>query len=223
MKYKAIIFDMDGTIIDTEIIWKKATHTLLTRRGVEVTPELEQELSHRLNGIAIQSSCRIIKEISGSQEPVEQLVAEKSALACELYEQGIDFISGFPEFHKKLKDLSLKTGLATNANDDTLNLTKRLLKLEQFFGTHLYNISCVNNKGKPHPDIYLHTAARLEINPTECIAFEDSAHGIAAAQAAGMFCVGITTSGNPRQTENADLVIDSYDQINLLDLLSRSK
>ncbi len=111
-------------------------------------------------------------------------------------------------------------GIATNANDATLAITQQCLLLNSFFDNHVYGISCVNNVGKPNPAIYLHAAHQLGIDPHECIAIEDSANGIRAAQQAGMFCIGITTSGNPYQTEKAHLVVDSYKEIPLKELIS---
>lgn len=211
---------MDGTIVDTEHIWKHATQELITRRGVPMTDQLSAELSHRLNGIALHQSCLVIKEVTKTSEPVEDIMKEKSNLACDLYTTlGVKFIEGFLEFHAQVKQLQLKMGIATNANDATLILTDKMLNLKQFFGEHIYNISHVGNKGKPQPDIYLHAAAKLQIDPRECIAIEDSAHGIAAAKAAGMFCIGINTSKNPAQIQDAHLKIDRYEQIELMLLL----
>lgn len=223
MKYKAIIFDMDGTIVDTEHIWKEATQTLITRRGITITEDLSKELSCRLNGMALPQSCLIIKEITNSAEPVEDLIAEKSNLACQLYEQGlVRFIEGFHEFYQQVMAHNLKTSIATNANDATLEITDRMLNLKQYFGEHMYNLSHVS-KGKPHPDIYLHAAGKIGVAPELCIAIEDSAHGIAAAKAAGMFCIGINSSGNPDQIKKADLKIDRYEQIMLHELLQLPK
>ena len=123
------------------------------------------------------------------------------------------------EFHAQARSLGLKIGLATNADDPTLHLTNKLLNLEQFFGMHMYNITHVNFVGKPDPKIYLHTAQQLEVDPTECFVVEDSAHGIKAAKGAGMYCIGINSSGKPEQTQEADLIINGYHEIELLTLL----
>lgn len=210
---------MDGTIIDTEHIWKKATRMIMTKRGIAIDQALEEELEQRLAGMALPQSCKILKEVVNLPDDVENLVQEKSNNACELYEKQVNFINGFEEFHLKLQKHGLKTGLATNADDNTLNLTNRKLNLHRFFGEHLYNVSHVNHQAKPHPALYLHAAHKLEVDLKTCIAIEDSAHGIQAAQAAGLFCIGLNSSGNLNQVKNADLIVDEYHEINLEKLL----
>lgn len=219
MKYKAIIFDMDGTIIDTEHIWKQARTDLITSRGVTLTPELEYELEIRTHGIALNQSCAIIKELALLSDEVHALVAEKSKRACDLYVTHVRFINGFLDFHKKVIDLELKIGLATNADDQTVQVTNERLNLRALFGRHMYNITSVNFVGKPDPAIYLHTAKQLGLDPQDCIAIEDSAGGIKAARAAGMFCIGINTSKRPELLKEAHMIIDGYHEIDLITLL----
>ena len=101
--------------------------------------------------------------------------------------------------------------------------TKKALPIEQLFGQHIYNITHVNNLGKPRPDIFLHAAKQLDIDPIACIVIEDSAHGIKAAKAAGMFCIGINTHGNPDQLKEADLIINGYHEIDLIELIYLKK
>jgi HAD superfamily hydrolase (TIGR01509 family) len=219
MKYQAIIFDMDGTITDTEHIWHRASCELMSRRGITITPDLKEEIAQQLNGCALNQSCAIIKDLGKFDDPVEDLIQEKKLIASHLYKDNLQFIEGFLSFHQHAKQLNLKTGIATNADDTTLALTKQILKLEELFGQHVYNISYVNNKGKPDPAIYLYTARQLNIEPTSCIAIEDSSRGIKAAKEAGMFCIGITTTKRPSETKDAHLIIDAYAQINLIKLL----
>ena len=218
-KFGAIIFDMDGTIIDTEQIWKSVSIHLLAKRGIIVSEQTAKELTAKLNGTSLFESCKVIKEMAQLSEEINDLVSEKNIIADHLYEQGISFIEGFTAFHKTLAIHELKSGIATNATPSTVAVTNKILNLEQFFGQHIYHIAHVNNIGKPNPAIYLHTAQKLEIPPEQCIVIEDSSTGIRAAKTAGMFCIGINTSKDRKQLAQADIIIDGYHEINLPDLL----
>jgi len=216
MNFKAIIFDMDGTIVDTEKLWRKASHVLLERKGVALTPELVETLSACTAGLSLYESCRVIKELTFIDEPLIDLMDEKSRIAFSLYNDGLTFIPGFVEFHQTVADLNLKNGIATNATDKTIELTDHALNLRRFFGEHMYGISCVAEKGKPHPAIYTFVANKLGMKPEDCLAIEDSAHGIAAAKAAGMTCVGINTAQNRTALAQADMIVEHYKDINFL-------
>lgn len=221
MKFKAIIFDMDGTIIDTEKIWKEATRSVITSKGVEISPELEAQLAHELRGVALHKSCAVIKEMFSLAHEVEDLVKEKRDKADALYAIHVKFIDGFIDFHKRVQATGLVYGIATNADDNNIETTINKLKLRDYFGEHIYGISKVNYKGKPAPDIYLHVAKQLGIDPSLCVAIEDTSHGIESAQKAGMFCIGINSAGNRKALEKADFIIDHYSEIDLKRLLKK--
>lgn len=215
MRYKAIIFDMDGTIVHTEHLWAQATCKVFENRGHQLTELQKDTLTKQFIGSGLPHSCQIIKDMLGTPDSIEVIMKEKLALADQLYEQGIAFIDGFVEFHQKIVAIPLKVGVATNATLHTVQLTECSLNLSSYFGQHVYTINHVENRGKPNPAIYLYAAAQLGIAPEECIAIEDSAHGITAAKAAGMLCIGINTSQRPEQIKEAHIQVDRYDQINL--------
>ncbi len=218
MKFKSIIFDLDGTIIDTNHIWNKATHDLISSKGIILTPELREELSTELKGIAVPYSCAIIKHKLDLPHSLEDLMHEKRTRANNLYLEGLQFIEGFENFHKRVLEHNLLVGVATNAENHTLSTAIEQLKLRDFFKEHIYNFTFVE-KPKPAPDVFLYTAKQLGIDPMHCVVIEDSPHGIDAAKAAGMFCIGINTAKNREALHKADLVVEGYDEIDLPRLL----
>ena len=219
MKYKAIIFDLDGTIIDTETIWDQASRQLISKRGIVLDQETETELFKQIHGLALHKSCLLIKDAAQLPESLEDLIREKSAIAHALYTNNVRFIPGFVQFHQQLAPHNLKSGIATNASKETAELTDKILNLRQFFGEHIYNVSHVNFANKPDPALYLHAAQKLCVDPLECIAIEDSTHGVTAAKGAGMYCIGINTARNHQALQQADIIVDHYNQIDLPKLL----
>jgi len=223
MKFRAIIFDMDGTIVDSNHIWQRVTKELILDKMQDVSPEIIQEIEHKIKGLALHASCNIIKEVMGLEHNLEDLIKEKKQRALDLYKGELTFIDGFKNFHERVKNENLQVSIATNADDHTLAASVEKLKLKELFGMHIYNITHVNNKHKPAPDLYLHAAKQLKIDPKDCVAIEDSHHGVKAALDAGMFCIGINTGKNRDKLKGSHFIIDHYDEINLKRLLKKQE
>ncbi len=219
MKYKAIIFDMDGTIVDSDHIWDTVTRELILSKVADAQEHHLEEIQNKVKGLALHASCHVIKEYFDLEHELVHLIAEKKQRALLKYQEQIHFIEGFLDFLLKVQATELKIGIATNADDHTLEASIKKLKLDVIFGEHIYNITHVNNKHKPAPDLYLHAAGKLGIDPKDCIAIEDSHHGIRAAVDAGMFCIGINTSKNREHLKESHLIIEHYDEICLKTLL----
>jgi len=218
VKYKAMIFDMDGTIITTESVWEETTKQLLKAKG-NLSDKECQIVMPMMKGASLYATCAFIKETFNTKESVEELIAEKERLAFGRFSKEANLIEGFDRFHKKIETLGLKTAIATNANQRSVDRILKHLPLDQFFKHHIYSIDIVNRMYKPYPDIYLHAAAQLNIDPKDCLAIEDSAHGITAAKAAGMFCIGINTGLDRNAIAHADHIIEMYDDLDIEALL----
>lgn len=221
MKFKVVIFDMDGTILDTEHIWEGATERLILKKGFEYTEDLKKEIGKLNKGNTIKTCCQNIKDILLLSDDLDAIVQEKTMLAREMYQTEVDFVKGFKDFHKESVKLNMGTALATNAEDDFLDLMKKNFKLPDIFGHHIYNPSNVNNIPKPNPDLFLYTAEQLKTKPEECIVIEDSPAGIAAAKSAGMYCIGINTSRNKELLKESDFIIDDYKEIDLKKIIKK--
>lgn len=222
MKYKAIIFDMDGTIISTEIMWQTATQNILDIYASHLDQEKKNEIKVYLKGLALYESCKYIKKHSLQDVSVEEILEEKARQAHSLYAtHGLTFIPYFPEFHAQVKNLNLKHAIATNATQETVDKTLTMLPLRNFFAEHIYNVDMVNRVCKPQPDIFLHAAKKIDVAPKDCIVIEDSPHGIKAAKAAGMYCIAINTGKDRHLLGQADEIVDCYTEINLEKILTK--
>ena len=211
-RIKAIIFDMDGTIIKTEHIWNRATEKILERRGFKTLSDDQKAFLSTLSGIGLGGASEEIKQKFGITDPIEVLVLETKKIALKLFEEKPEFIHGFETFHKKLQKYLIGTSVATNADQTSLNFLNKKMHLHKFFGENIYSIECIGNIAKPNPHIFLHAASKLNVKPAECIVFEDSLFGFQAARAAGMTCIAIKNSINTKNLKLANYAIDSYEE-----------
>lgn len=207
---KAIIFDMDGTIVETEHAWEEATLRVLATRGFTNFSQKQYDFLQSLSGIGLAQSALMIKKEFNLLDQADILANEAKRIANTLFEEKLEFIEGFEEFHKKLTTHLIPTSIATNAEATSLELLKRKMNLQRFFGENIYGIAEVNYKAKPHPDIFLHAADKLSVYPHECIVFEDSLFGFQAAQAAGMKCIAIKNKINQNNLSLVHGAIDTY-------------
>ena len=209
-KIKAIIFDMDGTIIKTEAAWQKITINLLRHYGIgELTTE-QQDLLKSFSGMAMASVAAQIKLHFNITDDVETIIMHKMVIANEVFADHVEFIEGFELFHARLQEFNIPTSIATNAMPDNLHTLNKKLGFERFFGINLYSQADVNYRPKPDPALFLYAAEKLGVKPEECLVFEDSMPGFLAARAAGMKCIAIKNDLNHHFLEHVHDSIANY-------------
>lgn len=208
---KAVIFDMDGTIIHSESLWQSATKRFLASHGIVDLVEKDIKIIQSLSGIGLTESAKLIKDAYNIDESIDAIVTKKQRFAIEAIEQeAIAFIDGFEDFHALLTQHKVPNCVATNADAGSLVKFKEKMDLPKYFGNHIYHRGHVGDKAKPNPAMFLHAAKQLGVAPEECIVFEDSHFGFKAAEAAGMRCIAIKSKTNVDSLHMVHEAVESY-------------
>jgi len=210
-KDRAVIFDLDGTIIDTERAWDDAAKTLLGKRGI---PYERERTKNFMMGRSLREGAAILKETYGLTESIDELTEERRALAKDFFVQEVSYVAGALKFIQETKKKYL-VAIATSMTREFFAFVDANLHLSELFDGHIYSVEDIGNISKPNPDIFLFAARKLDIAPEFCVVIEDAPYGIQAAKSAGMKSVGITTSTTRDKLSLADHVVDSFSEIQL--------
>ena len=132
-KIKAVIFDMDDTIIKTGHLWELVTKRTLKKYGISEFSHEEQKVIDSLIGVGLDNAVLTIKKMFNLPDSVEQICKRKLVIADKLFESKIEFIDGFEDFHKSLCFHNIQSGIATNAPTESLNKIVKVMNLEKKF------------------------------------------------------------------------------------------
>lgn len=198
---KAVLFDMDGVLVDSEEFICKAAIAMFKERGVLVQPSdflpfVGSGENRYIGGVAAKYN--VIANI-------EEMKARTYAIYENITHGKLQPLEGVLEFIERCRKKGLKTAVATSADKVKMevNLREIGLSAETFDAT--VNGLEVERK-KPFPDIFEIAAYKLGVNPSECLVVEDAINGVEAAKAAGARCLGLTTSFTAEQLQKADWV-----------------
>ncbi len=213
MKTVAVIFDMDGVIVDTNPYHKISLKQFCERYGYKLNDE---ELVNRIYG---RTNNEWIRNLFGPlpKERILELGEEKEALFREIYKPVIKPLAGLENFLKKLEVHNIPKAIGTSAPRSNVDFVLTGTNLTEYFPVIL-DQSDVEH-GKPHPEIYLKTADRLKIAPQECIVFEDSLSGVESAQRAGAKVIGVTTTHTHQELSHTNYSIEDFQHLDPLKLI----
>lgn len=206
---KAVIFDLDGTLVDSMWVWREIDIRFLGKYGLTVPEGLNDELE----GYSFHETAQYFKK-RFSQLPltVEEIMQTWNQMASEIYINEIKLKDGVKEFIKLLKDREMKLAIATS---NSRKLAKDCLKSKGILDA--FDYICTSDevqKGKPEPDVYLQAAKMINVAPKNALVFEDIPYGLMAGKRAGMEVCAVKDPYSERvvkeKREIADYYIDTY-------------
>lgn len=201
---QGVIFDLDGTLVDSMWIWKQIDIEYLEKRGIELPDDLQKEVE----GMSFTETAQYFKERFSLSDTIEEIKGEWTAMAKDFYANKISLKRGVISFLEYLRGNNIKMGIGTS-NDR--NLAEAVLKrhnILHYFDT--IRTSCEVEKGKPHPDVFLKVAEDLRVKPERCLVFEDTYAGVLAAKRAGMQVFAIADEYSFPYKRDICLLADRY-------------
>jgi HAD superfamily hydrolase (TIGR01509 family) len=207
---EAVVFDMDGVLVDTEHLWDEVREQLTEDWGGRYTPEAQEAMM----GMSSTEWSRYLHETVGLREQPETINAEVVRRMLARYETELPVIEGAPETVRRLAGAGFRLALASSSNRELIDAVLHRLDLATSFAVTVSSEEVA--RGKPAPDVYLEAAKRLGVDPSRCAAVEDSASGIRAAHAAGMCVVAYPNRHYPPSADAlalADVVLGSLGRL----------
>jgi beta-phosphoglucomutase len=205
----AVIFDMDGVIVDTNPHHKIAIQKFCADHGIQLN---ELTFQHKIYGRTNRDwITNVFGEITDEQR--DAYAKEKEALFRKIYEPDIKPVTGLIEFLELLEAQKIPRAIATSAPPENVDFILTKTRIRKYFNIILDERNVTH--GKPNPEIYLKTATALNFPNDQCIVIEDSLSGITAARKSGSKVIGITTTHTPEELSETNLVIQDFNDLNI--------
>ncbi|MGB8003063.1 MAG: HAD family phosphatase [Gaiellaceae bacterium] len=205
----AIVFDLDGVIVDSEELWNEVREDLARERGGNWSEQAQADMM----GMSSTEWSRYMHDVIGLPEEPEEISREVVERMLERYAERLPLIDGAVAAVKKLA-ANWRLAVASSSNRRLIDRVLEVSGLASFFKVTVSSEEVA--RGKPAPDVYLEAARRLGVEPTRCVAIEDSASGIRSAHAAGMHVVAIPNRAFPPPADvlaHAEIVLDSIEAL----------
>ncbi|MCB0457507.1 MAG: HAD family phosphatase [Flavobacteriaceae bacterium] len=207
---KAVLFDMDGVIVDTEPLHRKAYFMMFAEMGLNVSEALYTSFT----GQSTLEICETLVENFSMKQSPKDLVACKRKHFKQLFENdnSLTLLPGVLKLIENYYHNGLALVLASSASMDNINQIFTRFDLDRYFKAKLSGADL--KKSKPHPEIFIKATQAADCSPNECMVIEDSTNGILAAKAAGIFCVGYNSLHSKDQDySQADKVVGDFSEL----------
>jgi HAD superfamily hydrolase (TIGR01509 family) len=205
----AVVFDLDGVIVDSEHVWNEARERLARERGGHWHDGAQRDMM----GMSSLEWSRYMHDVIGLRDPPEEISAEVVRRLEAIYRRELPLIAGAVAAVRRLA-ARWPLGLASSSNRELIDLVLHLAELSDSFRATVSSEEVP--QGKPAPDVYLEAARRLGVDPARCAAVEDSQNGILSAKAAGMRVIAVPNPRYPPEEAAlaaADAVLRAIDEL----------
>ena len=206
---EAVVFDMDGVLVDSEEIWDEAKHTMALEHGLAWPESAQRDMM----GMSSLEWSRYMHERVGLPEAPEEISAEVVGKLEDLYWQHLPLLEGAVQAVERTAK-RFRLGLASSSNRPIIELVLELAAIADCFEVTVSSEEV--ERGKPAPDVYLEALRRMEVIPERAAAIEDSTNGLLSAHAAGMLIVAVPNPVFPPHADalaDADVVIGSLAEL----------
>jgi HAD superfamily hydrolase (TIGR01509 family) len=206
----AVIFDMDGVMVESESHWRIFERDFLT----SLTSTWTQADQRKILGLGLDDLYTLLSSEYHVKTTKDQFVRRYHERAREIYGQHVALTEGFSDVLSLLNQHRVLVGLASSSPRNWIDLVLQRFGLQGSFQV-VVSAEEVEGKGKPEPAIYLLTTQQLGVPAARCVAIEDSKNGVLSAKQAGMFCIGLRNGFNEEQDlSKADLIIHHLAELN---------
>ncbi len=189
-RIEAVVFDLDGVIVDSEHVWDRVREELARERGGRWHDRAQADMM----GMSSTEWSRYMHDVIGLADAPEEISAEVVLRMKERYDEQLPLIDGAVAAVRRLGE-AYRLGVASSSNRPLIDAVLSAAGLDELFASTVSSEEVA--RGKPAPDVYLEAARRLDVSPSGCAAVEDSGNGIRSAHAAGMRVLAIPNRRYP--------------------------
>lgn len=186
-RLEAVLFDMDGLMIESEHLQSQAFQKILESHGIE--PEYNSAGVIQIVGVTAKENLKLIKDKHGLEPSVDELLEIKNEIYNEIIDEGLEPMPGLHDLIKSLKENGIKIAVASSSIRNDIEKVLRLIDLTGVFDAVVSGAEVA--RSKPAPDVFLKAAAELGVPTSTCTVLEDAESGIKAGKAAGMTVIAI--------------------------------
>jgi beta-phosphoglucomutase len=207
---KAVLFDVDGVVVESELLHLATFNETLAPLGITIS---EADWKQRFVGKGSSFIMRKLFSEHNISEDIKSWIDRRRLIYQKhVAEGGLQPIPGFLSFYNSIVKAELEIAFVSTGHPSNISAALRTLKLD---GKHQVIDMTQVHRLKPNPEAYLLGAKILNVEPASCLVFEDSPIGVAAAKAAGMICVALTTTNSPDDLEAANLIIQDFRNLDI--------